>query len=158
MVDIHPGIPLEKYMELHLTLEKLWWYDSLTETEAKQLREKGIECEFADPETLVLMFTPENPPDDLHRLLDALGTNNAASCPHPSLPMAKGRRVCSVREALFSPHETVPVQKALGRICGAPTVACPPAIPIAVSGEEITQEALELFMHYHVESVDVISI
>ena len=40
LVDIHPGIPLEKYMKLHLTLEKLWCYDSLTETEAKQLREK----------------------------------------------------------------------------------------------------------------------
>ena len=40
LVDIRSGIPLEKYMELQHTLEKLWWYGSLTETEAKQLREK----------------------------------------------------------------------------------------------------------------------
>ena len=40
LVDIYPGKPLEKYMELHQTLEKLWWYGSLTEAEARQLREK----------------------------------------------------------------------------------------------------------------------
>ena len=50
----------------------------------------------------------------------------------------------------------VPVEHAEGRICGAPTAACPPAIPIAVSGEEITTEALALFAHYGVDSVDVI--
>ena len=62
----------------------------------------------------------------------------------------------SIRQASFAGHEMVPAQAALGRICGTPTVACPPAIPIAVSGEEITKEALALFEHYGVDSVDVI--
>jgi len=123
---------------------------------AQHLRANGIECEFADPETVVLMLTPENAPDDLHRLVSALGRNDRPARPQPVLPAAKGRRICSVREAVFARHETVPAEKALGRICGAPTVACPPAIPIAVSGEEITPEALALFAHYGVGSVDVI--
>ncbi len=123
---------------------------------AQRLRENGIECEFADPETVVLMLTPENTQQELEQLAAALGENHAQPRPQPILPIAKGRRVRSVREAVFSPHETIPANEALGRICGAPTVACPPAIPIAVSGEEITKEALALFDHYGVTKVDVI--
>lgn len=37
-----------------------------------------------------------------------------------------------------------------------PTVGCPPAIPIAVSGEQIGPEALELFRRYGVEQVEVL--
>ena len=123
---------------------------------AQKLREHGMECEFADPETLVLMLTPENNSEDLDRLEKALGKNEAAARAWPDLPAAKGKRVMSVREAMFTEHETIPVSNALGRICGAPTVACPPAIPIAVSGEEITEEAITLFAHYGVEMVDVV--
>jgi len=123
---------------------------------AQKLRDHGIECEFADPETLVLMLTPENAQGDLDRLIRALDKNDQPARPQPHLPAAKGRRIRSVREAVFAPHETIPANAALGRICGAPTVACPPAIPIVVSGEEITKEALLLFNHYGVDSVDVI--
>jgi len=123
---------------------------------AQRLRENGIECEFADPEAVVLMLTPENTQQELDRLTAALGKNHAQPRPQPVLPVAKGRRVLSVREAVFAPHETMPASQALGRICGAPTVACPPAIPIAVSGEEITQEALALFAHYGVNEIDAV--
>jgi len=123
---------------------------------AQLLRSRGVECEFSDPETLVLMLTPENTPEDLDRLLHALCINDHPARPQPVLPAAKGNRIFSVREAIFAPHETIAAEKALGRICGAPTVSCPPAIPIAVSGEEITEEALVLFQHYGIDSVDVI--
>ena len=46
---------------------------------AQKLREHGIECEFADPETLVLMLTPENDDEDLARLETALGKNEACA-------------------------------------------------------------------------------
>ena len=62
----------------------------------------------------------------------------------------------SVRQALFVPQETIPANQSLGRVCGAPTVSCPPAVPIAVSGERIGPEALTLFEHYGVEWVDVV--
>ena len=47
-------------------------------------------------------------------------------------------------------------EASLGRVCGAPTVSCPPAIPIAVTGERISREALELFRYYGVETVNVL--
>ncbi|MED9822215.1 MAG: hypothetical protein U0J65_09360 [Christensenellales bacterium] len=123
---------------------------------SQRLHECGIACEFADPETLVLMLTPENPQSDLNRLADALGCCHLLARPQPVLPLPKGERRLSIREAVFALHETVSTADALGRICGAPTVACPPAIPIAVSGEVITRDALTLFAHYGLESVDVV--
>ena len=123
---------------------------------ANRLRENGVECEYADPDFLVLMLTPENRAADIERLVYAIGTNDAVYAPQPSLPLARGERVCSAREALFAPRETIPAAQSLGRVCGAPTVGCPPAIPIAVSGERIGPEALELFRRYGVERVEVL--
>lgn len=123
---------------------------------AEQLRRGGVECEYADPEFVVLMCTPENTPEEFSRVSAALGENDEPPARPVSLPLAKGERVISVRQALFAPCETVPAEKALGRICGAPTVACPPAIPIAVSGERIGAEAVALFQHYGVQTVDVL--
>ena len=122
---------------------------------AELLRKGGGECEYADPEFLVLMLTPENDAGDLERVIAALGENLRPYPARPALPLAIGEQACSVRQALFAPHETVPAEQALGRVCGAPTVSCPPAIPIAVSGERIGPEALELFRHYGVQTVDV---
>ena len=131
--------------------------DGLTGTAlAGRLRQSGVECEYADRDFLVLMATPENAPADFDRLLAALGENHAPYAPSAVLPLAKGEQACSIREALFAAQETVPVEASLGRVCGAPTVACPPAIPIAVSGEVIGPEALALFRYYGVETVDVL--
>ena len=123
---------------------------------AERLRQGGVECEYADRDFLVLMATPENDTADFDRLLAALGENHAPYVPPAPLSLAKGERACSVRESLFAPQETVPAEASLGRVCGAPTVACPPAIPIAVSGEVIGPEALALFRHYGMETVDVL--
>ena len=123
---------------------------------AEQLRCHGIECEFADPEHLVLMLTPENDPAELERLCGALGENRIP-VKEIALPLARGERVLSIREAMFAPHQTVPAAEALGQICGAPTVGCPPAIPIAVTGERIGPGALALFRHYGVETVDILA-
>ena len=123
---------------------------------AEQLRREKIECEYADEDFLVLMVTPENTPDELARVQKALGKNQLPPAKPSSLPLAKGRRVCSIRQALFSAHELIPAAESLGRICGIPTVGCPPAVPIAVAGEEITPAALELFERYNVKQVDVL--
>ncbi len=123
---------------------------------AERLRKGGVECEYADGEYLVLMATPENSPEDLGRILPALGRREGAARPRKPLVPARGARAMSVRQALFAPHELVPAERALGRVCGAPTVSCPPAIPIAVSGERIGEAALTLFRHYGVKQVDVV--
>ena len=123
---------------------------------AQRLREAGMECEYADGEHLVMMLTPQNRPEELHRLIETLGRNERPPKPAEKLLLPKARQEMSIREAMLRPQERVPAEKALGRVCGSPTVACPPAIPIAVSGERIGPEATALFRRYGVESVEVV--
>ena len=123
---------------------------------AGQLRRQGVECEYADRDFLVLMATPENTPEELAQAATALGQCPGEANP-PQLPLARGERACSIRQAAFAPRETVDAAHSLGRVCGLPTVGCPPAIPIAVSGERITPEALALFAYYGIEQVEVLA-
>jgi len=122
---------------------------------AARLRERRVMPEYADPDHIVLMYSPEAPFAVPRHLEDCLGRPLPA-LDRPSLPLVKGERVMSIRRAMFSPSETVPGEKALGRVCASPTVSCPPAVPIAVSGEVISPAAAELFRYYGVETVDVV--
>ena len=123
---------------------------------AQRLREAWMECEYADGEHLVMMLTPQNRPEELRRLIETLGRNERPPKPAEKLLLPKARQEMSIREAMLRPQERVPAEKALGRVCGSPTVACPPAIPIAVSGERIGPVAAAMFRRYGVESVEVV--
>ena len=133
---------------------------------AEALRKYAIECEYADPRYVVLMFTPENPAQDYDRLEEAVAAVCAAlpgvpECSEPegdtfTALAAEAEPVCSVRAAVFAPQQTIPAAEALGRVCAMPTVSCPPAIPIVVSGERVSPAAIKLFARYHVETVAVI--
>lgn len=125
---------------------------------AERLRMAGGECEYADPDDLVLMLTPENAAEDLELILKGLGkapeiTEGGYT---QKLKLARGPQMISVRQAVWSPHELIAASESEGRICAATTVSCPPAIPIVVSGERITKEAVALFAYYQVDMVDVI--
>ena len=133
---------------------------------AEKLRAAKIECEYADPRYLVLMFTPDNPPQDFERLTAAVlriaedlagpvTLPEEASGDFAALERGLHRR-CTIRQAVFAPQEQLPAEQAVGRICAMPTVSCPPAIPIVVSGEQITPAAAAWMKRYHVEDVSVI--
>ena len=124
---------------------------------AEYLRGNSIECEFADPDFLVLMFTPAISEADIRHLtevLTALPRRNAARFSPPEIP--KPRRAMSIREAALAPRETLPVKACLGRILAAPSVGCPPAVPILVCGERIVETALNCFAYYGVETCTVV--
>lgn len=140
---------------LRLTLDGA--ASGLTGTElASLLRRGGVECEYADDAYTVLMATPENARSDLDRVAEVLGENRRPPLERAALPAARGEQVLPIREALLAPQETVPAEESLGRVCGAPTVSCPPAVPIVVSGERIGPEAAALFRRCGVETVDVV--
>lgn len=124
---------------------------------ADLLRVGGVECEYADRSYVVLMASGNTTEGDFRKLTDALDPARPEPVlTRPMLPLAQGKQAMSIRQALLAPHETIPADRALGRICAAPTVSCPPAIPIAVTGEVIGPEALALFRHYGVEQVQVV--
>ena len=159
---LEAGIPVMKTDPLKLSLAAGKARDGRKIAEA--LRMYGIECEFADEDALVLMLTPENTEEELRILSEAL-TEIYGSAPGEeekprekarTLKMNRPERVLSIREAVLSPHEVIPVEDAAGRIAGAPTVSCPPAVPIVVSGERITEDALEWFRRYGIREVEVV--
>ena len=122
------------------------------------LRDNHIECEFSDNEYIVFMSTPENSQSDLERLCEALTAVQRKAPIEISksfLLTARPTAAISIRKAILSLRETVSVKQAIGRICATPTVSCPPAIPIVISGEVITKEHVELFMYYGIDKVEV---
>ena len=65
-------------------------------------------------------------------------------------------KVMSVRDAIMSESEKIDVTTALNRVCASPTVSCPPAIPIIVSGERISQQSIALFNRYGIKEIEVV--
>lgn len=125
---------------------------------ADLLRAGAVECEFADEDQLVLMATPYNTELDFIRIEKALAMLQAKPARVPiAFDFAPANCCMTLREAVFAPHEQLPVQQAVGRICGSPTVSCPPAVPIAVSGEILIPAHAALFEHYHITTVEVVA-
>ena len=124
---------------------------------AEILREKHIECEFSDPDFLVLM--PSVSGGGIDRLEEALlsvekRAEIEAAAPKVSYP----EKAVTPREALFSPAVLLPVSECEGRILADSSVSCPPAVPIVFSGEIITKEAISALLYYGIEKVKVIKI
>lgn len=127
---------------------------------AEEMRDFALECEYADWQSVVLMVTPENTETDWKRLRYwALETKLVKeirkALPQKAVPSLQTEWALTIREAAFARHTMLPVREAVGKICAAETVSCPPAIPIAVCGERITEEMAELFLQYGIEEVCV---
>lgn len=122
---------------------------------AQRLRQQGIECEFADPDYLVLMVSPEIS-EDLLRLeaaLEAIPQRNALNAPPPAFHRCE--QVLSPREALFREGSSLPVEECVGKILISPSVGCPPAVPIAICGERIDETAAARFRYYGIDRCTV---
>ena len=116
---------------------------------SQYLLQRNIVSEFADPDFLVLMLTPENGQAALDALETALLTIPRRTPISEKPPVfSPCQRVYSPRDAMLSPMETVPVAESEGRILAAATVGCPPAVPIVVSGERIDAHAIDCFRYY----------
>ena len=124
---------------------------------AWELEQRGVVCEFADPDFLVLMLSAELGEDGLNRLKTAF-----AKIP-PKAPILKfppktalPKRACSLRQAMLAEQEMLDTQQAEGRVLAALNVACPPAVPIAVCGEILDGNCLALFRYYGIQTCKVI--
>lgn len=124
---------------------------------AKFFRQGGVEPEFCDCDYLVLMlseFNTEAEREALSAIVDSLEGKNPLE--REAVKAPECCRAMSIREAVFAPFESVPVNESEGRICASPTVSCPPAVPVAVSGEVISDECAKAFLHYGITHVSVV--
>lgn len=131
---------------------------SICDGDARQLadavRAHGIEPELVDATHLVFMASAENKVSDIDVLEQALLASTPTEATPNSAPRPRlERQMLSIREALFAQHETVDVENAIGRVYAEITASCPPAVPIAVCGEEITAHTVEAFKYYGIHRV-----
>ncbi len=121
------------------------------------LKKNKIVHEFADPDYLVLMPTPEITDEELAKLEVVLLTVKRKN-PITTLPprIQTGEVALTPREAILSEAESVSVEGAEGRILADTSVGCPPAVPIAVSGEIIDKSAVDAFKYYGIDSIFVV--
>ena len=124
---------------------------------AEYLKKKQIVPEFADPDFLVLMPTPELTEMQLARIEVVLLTLKRRE-PISSLPPTPSvaKKAMSVRDAVLSVADRIPVEEAGGRILADITVGCPPAVPIVVSGEIIDKDAIAAFRYYGIDYCSVV--
>ena len=124
---------------------------------AAHLAKEGIICEFADPDYVVLMPGASTEPETFERLQVLLaGLEQKPAITEKVPARIPGRAELTLREAIFSPYETVPAAESLGRILATPSVSCPPAVPICACGERIDEAAAALFRYYGIQSCDVV--
>ena len=124
---------------------------------AQYLEDRNIICEFADPDYIVFMFTPEIEEGQMEYFTEAM-------CGVPRKPVIEenpprfsmANKVMSVRTAVLSQSEEVKVEDAEGKVLAATSVSCPPAVPIVVCGEKIDTYAIEQFRYYGIKNCRIV--
>jgi len=125
---------------------------------ADLLAQRGLVCEFADPDHVVFMLTPNNDAQALEQLERTLLTLTTRELIPVSIPpMCRPERYCTPRQALLCVGEKRAVGDCLGMVLVSPMVSCPPAVPVVVCGEIVDQAAMDLMTYYGVERCRVIT-
>lgn len=150
------GFTLRRSDPLRITINARDWGWSGKEF-ATYLRAHGVECEMADENYVVLLFSAITSPDDCERAEVSLELIPRGKPRQPAeYPVIRPKKETSIREAVLRKQRTVPTEEATGAVCGGIQVSCPPGIPIVMPGERIDSEAVEALGLYGVKSVSVL--
>ena len=122
---------------------------------AKILEKNKVFSEFYDNDYIVFMFTPQI--DDFSNLIESLfSLEKKEEIKKGFGAIDKPKKVMSIRKAMLSEKEYISVEKSEGRILASSSVGCPPAVPIAVCGEVITENTINAFNYYGVQNCFVV--
>ncbi|MGN0602635.1 MAG: aminotransferase class I/II-fold pyridoxal phosphate-dependent enzyme [Oscillospiraceae bacterium] len=125
---------------------------------ADRLRESDIEPEYADETHVMLMFSPQNSESDFERVKNALITMKMPRIrlEPPQFEILPLKKAMEMREAFFSPKETVRTDDALGRICARTETICPPCVPAVACGEIFDKNTIKILKMYSISEVNVV--
>jgi len=124
---------------------------------AQDLLKRKLMCEFSDPDFVVIMLTPEIGDKGLELIERALLSVKRKDIITDKPPcILPAEQALSVREAMFSQSEKLPIKNCVGKILAESNVGCPPAVPIVVCGEEVTKEAVKCFEYYGIDTCSVV--
>lgn len=121
----------------------------------------NIEVESASDAGLLILSNVGNKRSDIQYLVECLKkidrTNYSDICyleNKKHMPMLTPVIKMSLRDAFYSPKETIPKSQAIGRISAEVIAECPPGIAVLLPGELITEEHLPYLTDY--EFIEVI--
>ena len=124
---------------------------------AELFRAAGVEPEYADARFLVLIATPFNTEEDFRRAERAVERLPVGG------PLPRGPELpplppvgAGLREAVLAAAETVPLERAAGRLAAEAACPCPPGVPAVMPGERVTEEAAEFLRGYGFFTIKVL--
>ena len=139
---------------------------------AELLREYKIECDFADPDFVVTMWTPWNRAIEYDKLLDALESireqigDGKPKSPYDEFhPHGAGRQIWArlpeVRyqpwKMLYRPKKRVSVDYDIcGSVAADALVGCPPAVSPIVAGEVVDKNIVSILQYYGITEIDIV--
>jgi len=114
------------------------------------LQKKGIYPEFNDGRYVLFYLSPSVEPGQLTELKNALlsvAANRKLKGTYKNrAPIPTAERTYSFLYALKRKSEYVPLKDAIGKMCAESAGITPPCLPVIITGEMITQPAVELLM------------
>ena len=124
---------------------------------ARRIRAKGIECEMADENNVILLFSAQTNIGDCERAeTNILLVPMRPPKEHIKFPHIHAKQELPMWEAMFMPCEEVSVEHAAERVCAAVKAPCPPGIPLVFPGERIDHETADILKMHNVSSVLVV--
>lgn len=125
---------------------------------SERLRERKIECEYADKSHAVMMLTGLSA-DEIYKIGETLKT-----IPQPRIikqvpnisDLTPPERAMSIREAMLSPCEAVSIDEAAGRICARAVSCCPPGIAVIAGGEVFSDREIAILREYGFDKANVV--
>jgi arginine/lysine/ornithine decarboxylase len=123
------------------------------------LRGKNIQCEMSDNSNIVMIFSPFNVEEDFKKVFVTL-----RDCP---LGRLKGQQKINclgeIPKAKLFPFEVlekekieINFEKADGRVCAESIVPYPPGVPIAMMGEIIDNNIIDMVRYYKMNNFNIL--
>lgn len=141
---------------LKLTLSvKSYGYSGLSF--AKILENNNVYCEFSDVDFLVMMFSSQTSISDIEKLEKILlSIKRLPAINSYNLRVVKPKRKMSVRKAILSNSQTLPLNECENRVVSNLNISCPPAVQIVCSGEVIDKKTIEVLSYYGIKECNVV--
>ena len=151
------GIPMRKSDPLRITINARECGMSGFEF-ARGLRANGVECEMADENYVVLMFSAITSMEDCERAeMAVMFVPMGIPQPLVKFPAIQPAVDMPMWEAMFKPQRIVSVERASGEVCGALKSPCPPGVPLIFPGEIIDHNVVEALKMHGVKTVSVLT-
>ena len=121
----------------------------------------GLPVEMADRDTIVALVTVGDEPQAVERFSDELTASieRRRGAPRTLATAAawivEPQMVVPPREAFFGLSETVPIERAAGRVSAELVAPYPPGVPVLAPGELVTAEALAALAEARLDGVRI---